>query len=419
MYTILHLEPGMLYKKVIEGICAEINAKYIAASGADEAYEILKKEKINLILTAMELEGGSSYDFIKSLNESAYRTIPVVVFTGNDTLDDRMRMYELGITDYILKVSEPDTVKENLAIFKKEDMLSLRMKDLSYAVVDDSRIDRKVIERIFTNNEIRNVDYYDSGRALLESGKEYDVYLVDFVLQDISGDKIIMKLRESGSNSVAIIISGIDNVKTVSRVLSIGASDYLSKPFNYDLFIARLKTNIRSYLLFQEVKQKTVALEKMAITDTLTGLFNRRHIYSRLNQEVEKAERYGSKFSLIMLDIDNFKSINDSHGHQVGDEVLRVVAEMIRLSIRTVDIAGRYGGEEFMVILPEVALAGTIPVAERIRKAVETARFPNEDLRITISGGAAEYSGSIEQLVKQADSLMYRAKANGRNIIQY
>ena len=419
MYTILHLETGILYKKIIQEICSEIGAKYLDASCADDAHNILKEEKVNLILTAMELEGGSSYDFIKYLNESEFRTIPVVVITGNDSLEDRTRMYDLGITDYILKTSGADIIKQNLATFRREDTLTLKMKDLSYAVVDDSRVDRKVVERIFSLHDIRNVDYYDSGRGLAESGREYDVYLIDFILQDTSGDKIIMKLRDDGSNSVVIAISGINNTKTISRVLSIGASDYIVKPFNYDLFIARLKTNIRSYLLFREVKQKTVELEKMAITDTLTGLFNRGHIYERLNQEVEKSGRYGSNFSLLMLDIDKFKAVNDRYGHQFGDEVLRVVSDVIRLSIRSVDIAGRYGGEEFMIILPEVSLSGAVPVAERIRRGVEAVCFAKSEVKITVSGGAAEYNGSIEKLVKQADMLMYRAKEKGRNNIQH
>lgn len=419
MYTILHLETGILYKKIIQEICSEIGAKYLDASCADDAHNILKEEKVNLILTAMELEGGSSYDFIKYLNESEFRTIPVVVITGNDSLEDRTRMYDLGITDYILKTSGADIIKQNLATFRREDTLTLKMKDLSYAVVDDSRVDRKVVERIFSLHDIRNVDYYDSGRGLAESGREYDVYLIDFILQDTSGDKIIMKLRDDGSNSVVIAISGINNTKTISRVLSIGASDYIVKPFNYDLFIARLKTNIRSYLLFREVKQKTVELEKMAITDTLTGLFNRGHIYERLNQEVEKSGRYGSNFSLLMLDIDKFKAVNDRYGHQFGDEVLRVVSDVIRLSIRSVDIAGRYGGEEFMIILPEVSLSGAVPVAERIRRGVEAVCFAKSEVKITVSGGAAEYNGSIEKLVKQADMLMYMAKEKGRNNIQH
>lgn len=419
MYTILHLETGMLYKKIVKEICEEITAAYLTAASAEEAFELLRNNRVNLILTAMELESGPSQPFIKNLNESEFREIPVVVVTGNDSLEDRMKMYELGIVDYILKNSGIDIIKQNLLAFRREDTLLMKMRELSYAVVDDSKVDRKVVERIFSLHDIRKVDYYDSGHALLASGKEYDVYLVDFILQDTSGDKIIMQLRDSGSSAVIITISGIDNIKTISRVLSIGAGDFITKPFNYDLFLARLKTNIRGYLLLKEVRQKTVELEKMAITDPLTGLFNRGHIYERLNQEVEKAGRYGSMFSLLMIDIDNFKRINDTYGHQFGDEILRNVAEVIRMSIRSVDIAGRYGGEEYMVIFPEVNAEGVKPVAERIRMGIEAVRFGNEDVKITVSGGAAEYAGSLEKLVRQADQLMYKAKEGGKNRIMY
>lgn len=419
MYTILHLETGMLYKKIIREICEEITASYVGANGEEEAFEILKSQKINLILTAMELETGTSHHFIKNLNESEFRDIPVVVVTGNDSLQNRVSMYELGIVDYIHKNSGVELIKQNLLAFRKQDTLLMKMKGLAYAVVDDSKVDRKVIERIFSYHEITKVDYYESGQALLESGREYDVYLVDFILQDTSGDKVIMKLRDMGSESVIMVISGIDNIKTVSRVLSLGAGDYITKPFSYDLFMARLKTNVRGYLLFKEVKQKTSELEKMAITDALTGLFNRGHIFTRLNQEVEKAERYGSVFSLLMIDIDNFKHVNDSNGHQFGDEILKVIADVIRMSIRSVDIAGRYGGEEYMVIFPEIKADGVVPVAERIRKGVEALRFPGKEIRVTVSGGAAEFSGSIDKLVKQADQLLYMAKEGGRNNIKF
>ncbi len=419
MYTILHLETGMLYKTIVKELCNEINADYLGASGADEAFNLLKANKVNLILTAMELETGPSEQFIKDLNISPYNEIPVVVVTGNDSLEDRMKMYELGIVDYILKISGIDAIKQSLLAFRKEDILLTRMRDLAYAVVDDSKVDRTLIERIFSLHDIKNADYYDSGHALLESGKKYDLYLVDFVLQDTSGDKVILKLREDDPDSVIIAISGIDNTKTISRILSIGANDFITKPFNYDLFMARIKTNIRGYLLFQEVRQKTVELEKMAVTDALTGLYNRGYIYDRLNHEVEKAERYGTIFSLLMLDIDCFKKINDTYGHQFGDEVLKIVGNVIKMSIRSVDIAGRYGGEEYMVILPEVHISGVKAVAERIRTGIEALRFSKDEIKVTVSGGAAEYTGNLEMLIKKADQLMYNAKESGRNNIRY
>ncbi len=420
MYKILHLETSMLYKTLIREISAELSAIYLNASNAEEAMELLKKEKISLILTAMELETGSSGEFIKDLNESEFKNIPVVVFTGNDSLEDRKKMYDLGIVDYILKTSDRDQVKSNLATFRRDDPVALKMGDLSYAVLDDNKMDRKIIGRIFSIHRIENVDFYDSENALFESGKNYDVYIIDIVLKDTSGDKVIMKLKEQMPESVVIAVSGIDNIKTISRVLSIGADDYITKPFNYDLFIARLKTNIRAFLLLQELRRKKDQLEMMAVTDALTSLYNRRHIYDRLRQEGEKSERYSSRFSVIMLDIDFFKRVNDTYGHQFGDQVLKKVADAIHSSVRNVDISGRYGGEEFLVILPEVQLKGAVILAERIREKVEKIETDAPGLKITVSGGVAEYiGGDIEELVKKADQLLYKAKESGRNCLRF
>ena len=353
-------------------------------------------------------------------NESEFKNIPVVVFTGNDSLEDRKRMYDLGIVDYILKTSDREQVKSNLATFRREDPVAVKMGELSYAVLDDNKMDRKIIGRIFSIHRIENADFYDSELALFESGKNYDVYIIDIVLKDISGDKVIMKLKEQVPESVVIAVSGIDNIKTVSRVLSIGADDYITKPFNYDLFIARLKTNIRAFLLMQEIRRKKDQLERMAVTDSLTGLYNRRHIYDRLRQEGEKSERYSSRFSIIMFDIDFFKRINDSYGHQFGDVILKKVSDVIHLTVRNVDIAGRYGGEEFMVILPEVQLKGAVILAERIRERIGNIVTDVPDLKVTVSGGVAEFiGGDIEELVKKADQLLYKAKESGRNCIRF
>ncbi|HOV07711.1 MAG: Response regulator PleD [Spirochaetes bacterium ADurb.Bin218] len=419
MYKILHLETSMLYQTVIREICVEISAIYINATKASEAFEILQREKISLILTAMELESGSAIDFIKSLNESQFRDIPVVVFTGNDSLEDRKRMYELGIVDYILKTSDKEVIKQNLSIFRKEDPVALRMRELTYAVVDDNKMDRKIISRIFSMHDIKKADFFDSEQMLLNSDIHYDVYVIDLVLKETLGDKVISALRKKNLDSVIIAVSGIDNVKTISRVLSIGADDYITKPFNYDLFFTRLKTNIRNFLLMRELKVKTDLLERISITDPLTELFNRRHIFDRLNQECEKFKRYGLTFTAVMLDIDGFKSINDSYGHQVGDMVIRMVSDAIKKSIRNVDIAGRYGGEEFLIILPEIDGKGGVVAAERIRKSIESIKIEESNIKVTISAGVAEFAGEpIDDFIKKIDSMLYLAKKNGKNRIE-
>jgi two-component system cell cycle response regulator len=418
MYTILHLETSTLYKTLIKEISAELSSIYINAASVDEAFDILGKSEVSLILTPMEVEGGNTADFIKALNDSEYKKIPVVVFTGNDSLEDRKRMYDLGIVDYILKTSGREIIKNNLAVFRKDDPVASKMKALKYAVLDDNKMDRKIIGRIFSMHQVVNVDYYDSEESLLGSGKDYDVYIIDLVLKNITGDKVIMKLREQKRGSVVIAVSGIDNVKTISRVLSIGADDYITKPFNYEIFIARLKTNIRNYLLMREVRRKTKLLEKMSVTDPLTQLFNRRHVYERLSQEAEKWERYKSPFSVLMLDIDNFKILNDTCGHQYGDEILQQVSQVIVSTVRNVDIAGRFGGEEFLVIFPEIRIDGAAVVAERIRAAISEIDTCGKSDPITVSGGVAEYTGGdFELLIKKADELLYAAKEKGRNMI--
>jgi two-component system cell cycle response regulator len=409
MYTILHLETSLLYKTLIHELCDEMGVRYLNAENADEAAGLLESDPVSLIITAMEIENGNPVEFIKAVNETDFNHIPIVVFTGNDSLDARKIMYELGIVDYILKSTGKEAVRQNILSFRNEEPVDSRMQSLRYAVLDDSKIDRMIIERIFAMYAIPDVTYFESAPALLNSDLKYDVYLVDIVLRETTGDKVIVQIKRKHPDSVVIAVSGIDNVKTVSRVLSTGADDFLNKPFNHQLFLARLKTNIRSYLLLQDVA-------KMAVTDGLTGMFNRRHVFERLSHEIEKFTRYGSGFSLLMLDIDHFKQINDTYGHQFGDEVLRKVSDAIRSSIRNVDIAGRYGGEEFMVILPEIGLAGAALVAERIRCAVESVSFENDGLVVTISCGAAEYSAEdAGEFVKKADTLLYLAKDGGRN----
>ena len=414
MHTLIHVETSLFYKKIMREICSELGIGYFNAPGPEEAFGVLRDNSISMILTAMELEGGNSEEFISGLNASEFKNIPVIVFTGNDTLEARKTMYDLGIVDFILKTTDREIIKHSISVFNREDPMSSAIGSLSYAVLDDSALDCKVIDRIFSMHGIKNADYYHSGKELLSSGKKYDVYLIDIVLKDTSGDKIITAIREQNDQAVLIAISGIDNVKTISRVLSIGASDYITKPFNYEIFIARLKTNIRNYLLLCEVKAKTAQLEQMAITDSLTGISNRRHLFDVLAVETEKARRYGSSFALLMFDIDYFKKINDTLGHQKGDEILKKVADVLMSSIRTVDVAGRYGGEEFLVVLTESDIDGSVAVAERIRR--EVAKLDSG--LVTISGGVSVYSGETpEDLLKKTDVLLYRAKNEGRNRI--
>lgn len=179
-------------------------------------------------------------------------------------------------------------------------------------------------------------------------------------------------------------------------------------------------------LIFRELKQnekilsnQNEILRNQAILDGLTGLYNHRYLYEKLEEERYRSERYNGELSVVILDIDHFKKINDKHGHVVGDEIIKAISKLIKKNIRASDMAGRYGGEEFLVILPETGLENAYTVAEKIRLEVENTTFVH-DIRVTLSGGVSRYQGeSGSQLVKSADDKMYLAKNSGRNRVQF
>lgn len=176
--------------------------------------------------------------------------------------------------------------------------------------------------------------------------------------------------------------------------------------------------------MYSQLKQQAKVLEKQAITDGLTGLFNHRTFQQKLSDELTRSRRYGMPLSLILFDIDFFKKFNDTYGHQFGDEVLRTISGLIHDSIRTVDIAARYGGEEFAIILPHTDLEGALFVAERIRTEVDQHVFSNQEgtlnVGVTISLGVAQWNGydPKNKLVEASDQALYKAKHNGRNQVQ-
>jgi diguanylate cyclase (GGDEF)-like protein len=165
--------------------------------------------------------------------------------------------------------------------------------------------------------------------------------------------------------------------------------------------------------------EANLKLKEMAITDGLTQLYNHKHSYYKLEEEITRATRYGNQLSVIMFDIDYFKAINDTYGHQTGDITLVTVGQVIKKNLRDIDHVGRYGGEEFMVILPQTGLDNAYITAERIRRAIESARFQEGKIKITISGGVVEFRDeSALILIGKADELLFKAKQKGRNRIE-
>lgn len=258
-------------------------------------------------------------------------------------------------------------------------------------------------------------------RALL--GEAIDVVLCNLELPGLDGDKLL-RLRDARADSAPIpflFITASQNMARRTRLLEDGACDALSKPFHAPDLVARLRLHLQIKQLQDELLVKNRRLEDLSRTDLVTGLRTRRAIEEVLEAEFRRAERYGTPLSVLMADLDHFKQVNDSYGHVAGDAVLRAVSDRVQAQLRATDVAGRYGGEEFLVVLQHNDHEGAVVVAERWRESVAAEAFELADgraVRATLSIGVASFAPGMktrQELVTAADAALYKAKDDGRN----
>jgi diguanylate cyclase (GGDEF)-like protein len=300
----------------------------------------------------------------------------------------------------------------------------------SVLIIDDSFTVREQIIRTLETFGLCS-RYYEAEDGL-EAFKKLLVSPVDIILCDLEMPRIdgfkflsMLKSRPELEDVPVIILTGMNDRERKIKGLEQGASDYITKPFDPEELVARVKVHLKIKKLQDELKRSNELLLELSNTDHLTGLFNRRYMVEALDKEVHRSSRKGGSLSLIMLDIDNFKKVNDDFGHLQGDAVLQVVSLLLQKELRSYDYAARYGGEEFVVILPDSALKETILVADRIRLAVQGNIFsdPLAKLRLTVSLGVAcfsrEQSPTVDGFIKLADDALYRAKTNGRNRVEF
>lgn len=248
-----------------------------------------------------------------------------------------------------------------------------------------------------------------------------DVVLLDLEMPGLDGEKLLrMKDSSPGGTNIPFIFITASGNDRRARLLSQGASDAVEKPFHTPELVARLRLHLKVKRLQDELMLKNATLAQLSSVDGLTGLRARRYVDELLNIEFLRARRYRTPLSVAMADLDHFKRVNDEYGHLAGDEVLRGVSEVLRCMVRTTDVVGRFGGEELIIIGPQNCARGAAVLAERVREAVEAARFEvgGEKIGVTLSVGVAEYHRSMKSpkdLVGAADRALYGAKQRGRN----
>ncbi len=298
----------------------------------------------------------------------------------------------------------------------------------SILIIDDSPQARRQVIDILQEKPLFNF-YYEASDGIegfkIALNKKIDLVLCDLEMPGMDGFKFLQMLngREELADLPVILVTGREDTETKVKGLEQGASDYVTKPFDPAELLARVKVQLKLKSLQDKLKQSNQMLLELSITDPLTGLNNRRSMMEVLEKEFDRHRRSGKHIGLIMIDIDHFKKVNDTYGHQKGDVVLQGLATLLKRHLRQYDTAARFGGEEFALILPETDLEEAARVAERLRRAAENLSFDKiPGLQISASLGVACFPGegidTPDDLIREADYALYNAKRHGRNRVE-
>jgi len=298
-------------------------------------------------------------------------------------------------------------------------------------LVEDDKLQGKTTKGYLESSGYK-VIWVEDGKSAIKTVKTRDIDLVvlDFILPDMNGNEVCrwLKLNQDTKGIPIIMLTAQSSTTDKVASLTAGADDHLTKPYNEPELSARVYACMRTKALQDELRTKNRQLEEvlskveiLAITDPLTLLFNRRHFESVIETEFASTARYKSPASCLMIDVDHFKSVNDEYGHRTGDTVLKELSQIIKNCLRKVDTVARWGGEEFVALLPRTKKEDAFRAASRILQAIAEYKFTDIERQITVSIGIASIPDpaidTAEKLVDASDSAMYEAKEKGRNQI--
>jgi two-component system, cell cycle response regulator len=430
---------------------AKLTAEYFevhtAMNGLD-ALEIVHRVKPDIVLLDVMMPGMDGIEVCRRIkSNSQTHHIPVIMVTALDQPDDRVRGLEAGADDFLTKpVSDvalfcrvkslvrlkmlTDELRSRAAASESMGLVKLAGDDVlasqpgKILLIDNrnnliSRIKGTIGER----HEIKTID--DPQLALFEATEHgYELIIISLDFETFDGLRLCSQLRslERTRQVPILIIVDPDDNERLMRALDMGVNDYLLRPVDKQELLARVNTQIRRWRYTEQLRNNVRQSIEMAATDALTGLYNRRFMEKQLSALSLAAANRGKALAVLVIDVDYFKSINDTHGHDVGDRVLQELAARIKDGVRNLDMPCRTGGEEFIAILPDADRAMAMRVGERLRKFVSTKPFnagaKTGPLPITVSIGVASFEGvndNMEALLKRADEALYQAKRDGRN----
>ncbi|NEU13726.1 PleD family two-component system response regulator [Methylobacterium sp. BTF04] len=424
----------------------------LAAMNGPDAIAICEKGLCDLVLLDVMMPGMDGFEVCRRLKNSPTTAhLPVVMVTALDQPSDRLRGLDAGADDFLTKpiddVALFARVRSLVRLKAVTDELRSRAmasrdfgmgdpfalaaaetgQNAAILLVEDRPSSADRLSAALSQHHTVTIEADPHAALVRATEGTFDLALVSLSLEGFDGLRLCSQLRSldrTRAMPVMMIADEHDRARVI-RGLDFGVHDYLMRPVDRNELVARVRTQVRRRRFSDTLRGAVQASMELAITDGLTGLHNRRYLDSHLGALFDEAALRNRPVAALMLDIDRFKTINDTYGHEAGDEVLRAFAERIRTHTRGIDIVARYGGEEIVIILPDAEADGAYTIAERIRERIEATPFSiQRDTRtvtVTVSIGVAwrraEDAGAADML-KRADLALYRAKSSGRNRVE-
>ncbi|HWK00609.1 MAG TPA: PleD family two-component system response regulator [Xanthobacteraceae bacterium] len=420
----------------------------LAANGQD-ALDICARSQCDIVLLDVMMPGIDGFEVARHIKSNpATHHIPIIMVTALDQPSDRVKGLEAGADDFLTKPIDDialiarvrslarlkmatDEMRMRVATSRQigvpdpaEDAINDEGLNGRILVVEDHAASADRIAAALAREHTVGIAA-DPQDALFRAAEgKFDLMIVSLDLQNYDALRLIGQIRslERTRYLPILLVSESDQKARLLRALDLGANDYLSRIADKNEICARVKTQVRRRRFTDRLRDNLMQSMELAIIDPLTGLYNRRYMESHAGALVARANDRDKPLSLLILDIDHFKSVNDSYGHEAGDEVLREFASRLRSCVRGVDLACRLGGEEFVVVMPDTDLGIASRVAERIRRRIAGEPFSIDrgarSIEVTISVGLSSLNGAEDTpalILKRADEALYRAKNSGRN----
>lgn len=430
---------------------ARLSAEYfeiVTANSGRAALEIIARERVDVVLLDVMMPGMDGFEVCRLIKQSPQHAhIPVVMVTALDQPSDKVDGLEAGADDFLTKPVDDIaliTRVRSLARLKVlADELMMRAsttQDLGLGpggvaewaqasahghvllVEDHARSAQRIVEALGKSHTV-TVERDPQAALMRMAEQNFDLLIVSLSLTDADGLRLCSQVRSLDRTRHLPIVMMVDpgDEARLLRGLDMGVNDYVVRPLDRNELLARIKTQIKRKRHADLLRAKLDEGMEHAITDPLTGLHNRRYMESHLATLVKQATQSGHTLSVLVADIDYFKKVNDTYGHDAGDNVLREFASRLRRNTRGIDLACRLGGEEFVVIMPDTDLSRAMQVAERVRACIAAEPFQvnaDSQLAVTASVGVSTLEhrdDTPDALFKRADTALYSAKRNGRN----